>query len=309
MADLTSACGEDPGNACEWVWNEAHNEKLAKLAQWLVDKPLQILIVIITTWIVAWVLRKVVRRAVRRFILLGGRNPLVVDDPDRRAQRAKTLSGVTASSVGVLVWVAGVLTIMAILGFDVKALALGSAFVGAALGFGAQQVVKDLLAGFQMLVEDQFGVGDTITVLNIEGRVERVSMRTTDVRDSQGTLWHIANGDVRVLGNKSSDYATAVLDVDVTSRVTASEALDVVTTLTAEAAKDPDVASRLLRPPQVVGVQNVLPDRTTIRVTARTKPGEQFAVQRLVRTYMKDGLDAKALSPPVVPPVVSQPST
>ena len=128
-------------------------------------------------------------------------------------QRANTLATVAASTVRGLVWTIGALWVLAILGVDVRALAIGSAFVGAALGFGAQQIVKDYLAGFLMLAENQFGVGDTVTIGDQEGVVERVSIRVTDLRDGQGTLWHIANGDIRVLGNKSSEYSTAVLDV------------------------------------------------------------------------------------------------
>ncbi len=176
-----------------------------------------------------------------------------------------------------------------------RALAIGSAFVGAALGFGAQQIVKDVLAGFLMLVENQFGVGDTIEIGDVEGVVERVSIRVTDVRDGQGTLWHIANGDIRVLGNKSSEYSTAVLDVQVSVEVAATRAIDVVSGLAAESAKDPAIAPLLLGPPKVVGVQALAPDHMTIRVTARTKPGKQFEVQRLMRIPLKDGLDAEGL--------------
>ncbi len=245
----------------------------------------------------------------RKFVILGGRNPLTTEAPELLEQRAETLATVSASTVRALVLTLGGLWILAILGVDVRALALGSAFVAAALGFGAQQIVKDVLAGFFMLVENQFGVGDTITVNDVEGVVERVSIRLTDVRDAQGTLWHIANGDVRVLGNKSSEYSTAVVDVAVASRVSATEALDVVTQLTEEAAKDPQVARRLLQPPRVMGLQSVDTERSTIRVTARTQPGAQWDVQRYIRFHMKEGLDAKGLSPgSPAPPVTAPPS-
>ena len=225
--------------------------------------------------------------------MLSGRNPLTSEAPEALEQRANTLATVAASTVRGAVLVFGALWVMAILGVDVRALAIGSAFVGAALGFGAQQIVKDYLAGFLMLVENQFGVGDTVTIGDQEGVVERVSIRVTDLRDGQGTLWHIANGDIRVLGNKSSEYSTAVLDVEVTSKVAATKAIAVVAHLADEAAKDEAIAPLLLAAPKVVGVQALAPDHMTIRVTARTKPGSQWEVQRRMRVHLKDGLDTE----------------
>jgi small conductance mechanosensitive channel len=248
----------------------------------------------------------------RKFVVLSGRNPLSQEAPEQLEQRARTLATVSSSTVVALVYAAGGLWILAILGVDVRALAIGSAFVGAALGFGAQQIVKDVLAGFLMLVENQFGVGDTIEIGDVEGIVERVSIRVTDVRDGQGTLWHIANGDIRVLGNKSSEYSTAVLDVQVSVDVAATKAIEVVRGLAEEAAKDPAIAPSLLAAPKVVGVQALAPDHMTIRVTARTKPGRQFEVQRLMRIHLKDGLDTAGLyagtstapAPAPAPPLV-----
>src|SRR5262249_40618695 len=154
--------------------------------------------------------------------------PLTPEAPESIEQRADTVASVAASTVRGIVLFVGALWVLAILGVDVRALAIGSAFVGAALGFGAQQMVRDYLAGVLMLIENQFGVGDNVSIGDVEGVVERVSIRVTDVRDGQGTLWHIANGDIRVLGNKSSDYSTAVLDVEVTSSVAATRAISVV---------------------------------------------------------------------------------
>ncbi len=308
MADLTSACGEDPGTTCEWVWNNTHNEALAKAANWLVDKPLQILIAIVVTFVLAWLLKRLTKRAMTNFVRLSGRNPLTPEAPEALEQRANTLATVSASTVRGAVLVLGAMWVLAILGVDVRALAIGSAFVGAALGFGAQQIVKDYLAGFLMLVENQFGVGDTVTIGDQEGVVERVSIRVTDLRDGQGTLWHIANGDIRVLGNKSSEYSTAVLDVEVTSKVSATRAIEVVGRLADEAAKDDAIAPLLLAPPKVVGVQALSPDHMTIRVTARTKPGSQWEAQRRMRVHLKDGLDAAGIyagataSPSTPPP-------
>ncbi len=295
MADLTTTCGEDPGAACKWVFDTTNNVALAKTANWLVDKPLQILVAVVVTFVLGWLLRRATKRAMTKFVVLSGRNPLTTEAPEALEQRANTLAAVTAGTVRGAVLVFGALWVMAILGVDVRALAIGSAFIGAALGFGAQQIVKDYLAGFLMLVENQFGVGDTVTIGDQEGVVERVSIRVTDLRDGQGTLWHIANGDIRVLGNKSSEYSTAVLDVEVTSSVAASRAIAVVSRLAEEAADDAAIAPLLLAAPKIVGVQALAPDHMTIRVTAPTKPGSQWEVQRRMRVYLKDGLDDEGL--------------
>lgn len=299
-ADLTGACGKDPGTACKYVFDHTSNESLAKLADWAVDKPLRIAVTVVAAFVIVRILRRIGRRFVRTLAGLSERAPAGLlaarGWSERSAQRAKTIEVIVRGSTSALVWTVAGFASLGILGFDLATLVLGSAFLGAALGIGAQGIVRDTLAGFFMLVEDQCGVGDIVQIGDMSGRVERLSLRTTRLRDAEGTVWHVSNGDVRALGNKSLGYSVAVLDVDVTYDADIDEATRAIQDAAATLAGDEQLAPLLLGSAEVLGVQAVTADRVTLRVQLRTTPGDQWTVVRALRGVLKQALDHSGLS-------------
>src|SRR5206468_8412380 len=129
------------------------------------------------------------------------------------AGRAKTLASVSASVVRVVVWTFAGLLILGQLGIDLGPFIAGASIVGFALGFGAQSLVRDYLAGFFIIAEDQFGVGDVITVSDSTGTVEEVSLRITRIRGNDGTVWFIPNGEIKKVGNSAKDWSRAIVDI------------------------------------------------------------------------------------------------
>ena len=225
---LIDACGNDPGQICEWVFNASNNKNLASVVGWAVDRPLKIIIVFIAAFIVSRVMKRAVKhfgekltdekknRAIEQLKKVKAGKILVDEQQDERNKaRTETLTSVLSSGANLVIWTVAVLMILGEVGINLGPLIAGAGIVGVAVGFGAQSIVKDFLSGMFMLVEDQYGVGDSIDVGLVSGTVERVTLRTTILRDGDGSIWYIPNGEIARVGNRSQVWARALLDIDV----------------------------------------------------------------------------------------------
>ena len=313
-ATLEDACGEEPGSVCEWVYDETGDETLAKLANWLVDKPLQIILVLLVAWIVARLAKRWVRRAVRRLIVpdrsiaakqfrkLGIEPPPVLDaevsDP-RRETRALVISTVVAGGVVVITWTIAIVSIADILGIALGPLIASAGIAGVALGFGAQSLVKDWIAGLFMLIEDHYGIGDVVDLGEASGVVERFSLRATVLRSADGTVWHVPNGVVVRVGNRSQLWSVALIDVIVSYDADIERARTVLHETAAAVCARPEFADKVLEPPEVLGVENMSVEGVTLRATVKTSPGQQWAVQRALREAVKGAFDANSITMPI----------
>jgi small conductance mechanosensitive channel len=216
----------------------------------------------------------------------------------RRTQRAQTIGAVLRSVVTIVIWSIAVLTVLDILGINLAPLIAGAGIVGVALAFGAQSLVRDFLSGMFMLMEDQFGVGDVIDTGVATGTVEGVSLRTTRLRDIDGVVWHVPNGTILRVGNKSQQWSRAVVDVPVTFEADTGAATEVIHEVSQAIWHEPDFASVILAEPSVLGVESLAPGRVVIRVVVRTQPQEQWRVERELRTRIKTALDAAGIALP-----------
>src|SRR5690606_34641322 len=180
--------------------------------------------------------------------------------------RATTLGVVLRSLAGFVVWTIAVLTILGEIGINLGPLIAGAGLAGVALGFGAQSLVKDFLAGMFMLIEDQYGVGDVIDVGEASGTVEAVSLRTTRLRDVNGTVWHVPNGQILRVGNMSQQWARALLDVSVAYGTDLDEAQRLIKEVADEVWRDRRWVGLVLEEPEVWGVEDIGPDGITIRL-------------------------------------------
>jgi small conductance mechanosensitive channel len=302
-AGLAEACSPKPGNACKFVYEQTGSTALAELVDWFTDVPLQIIWVLI----VAWVLNRVVRRAIRRF---GDRISGLAEKPGTRrfrskshapfidtgevnlrsAARAQTITGVLRSVATGVIGVFAVIYILGIMGWDLGPLIAGAGVIGVALGFGAQSLVRDFLSGFFMIIEDHFGVGDVVDLGEASGTVEQVTLRVTRLRDQNGTVWHVPNGEVRRVGNKSQQWARAVLDIPVSPNADLERAAMVIGTAAASVWEMDEAKPDVLGTPEVLGLEYLGPDAATIRVQGKTRPGAQWRVSRLLRVRIAESL-------------------
>ena len=210
---LQDACGDDPSAVCRFVYDRSESAGLAQLADVLLTTGLRIVLIVV----LAWVVLRLVRRAIDHFVRsLGSRDAkgrmsseLAPRDPSiRSAARTETLGHVLKSIAGGAIWTVAGLMVLGELGINLGPLIAGAGVAGIALGFGAQSMVKDFLAGIFILIEDQYGVGDLVDVGEVSGNlvsgtVESVTLRSTRVRSVDGTVWHVPNGTILRVGNLS----------------------------------------------------------------------------------------------------------
>ncbi|MGH8998777.1 MAG: mechanosensitive ion channel family protein, partial [Acidimicrobiia bacterium] len=216
----------------------------------------------------------------------------------RRSQRAEAIGTLMRSIVSVVIWVVAGLMALGELGLNLGPLLAGAGVVGIALGFGAQSLVKDFLSGIFMLVEDQFGVGDVIDAGEATGTVESVSLRTTRLRSVEGVVWHIPNGEIRRIGNQSQEWSRALIDVPVAYQADLAAAAELIRKVSGELAAEPGWAERILKPPEVWGVERFDADSVAIRTVITTTPNEQWNVSRELRQRLKAAFDQAGLEIP-----------
>lgn len=306
-------CYEQDGTVCQFVYeNFGENETLAEVASWLVDRPLRIVLILLGAWILTVIARRWVKRVVGR-IIAPSTNPVErlermgiqvtasltpsFYDP-RREARAASISTVLTSTIVVLIWTIAMIIVLGIVGIDVGPLIAGAGIAGVALGFGAQSLVKDCIAGLFMLAEDQYGIGDVVDLGEATGVVEEISLRTTVLRGIDGTVWHVPNGVVQRVGNKSQLWSVAVLDVDVAYDTDLVRARELLHTAAAEVCDREEFAEHVIESPTVLGVETLGADGITLRLTVKVEPGTQWALQRAIREHVKTVFDRERIEIP-----------
>ncbi|PXY27461.1 mechanosensitive ion channel protein MscS [Prauserella muralis] len=309
-------CINEAGTWCQQIWRITGNEWLAGSADWLVAKPLRILLIVVAAVLARYLIRKLIDRLTRTpangegdgdgripalLRPLRERAPEVLGPAviERRRQRAKTIGSVLRSLTTAVVYGLAVVLILGELGINLAPILASAGIVGVALGFGAQNLVRDFLSGIFMMLEDQYGVGDIVDVGEAVGEVESVGLRITTLRDINGTVWYVRNGEVLRVGNSSQGYAVAVVDIPLSYNTDVAKATAVLQDVASNAVSGPDLAPDVLEPPQVLGVENVTPESMQLRLTVKVRPGRQWAVQRALRADVMQALERAGFQPPL----------
>jgi small conductance mechanosensitive channel len=298
------ACGSNGSAACLSVFRWTSNEIAAKAADWVVAKPLTIFIVMALSLIAG----KLLSRAINRF-MRGVETAAPEHASARVHQRTETIGLVLKSMVRAGIAIIAGSMILGELGVNLGPLIAGAGVVGVALGFGAQSLVKDFLSGMFMLIEDQFGVGDVIDAGPAIGTVEAVTLRTTRLRSVDGTLWHIPNGSVVRIGNKSQEWSRALLDVEVAYGADLEKAQQVIKEVADALWKDPTYADSILEEPEVWGVESLGTTGVAIRLVVKTRPKDQWMVLRALRERIAAGFAAAGVAMPGAQAIWIQPTT
>ncbi|HEU4424026.1 MAG TPA: mechanosensitive ion channel domain-containing protein [Pilimelia sp.] len=294
---------------CSQVYDWTSVPWLAESSYYILVKPLRILLIIAVAMAVRYVLHRMIDRLVRTTangsvpaILrpLRERMPTGAQDatalfPERRRQRAAAIGSVLRSFVTAAVFTVALLLVLGELNFNLAPLLASAGIVGLALGFGAQTLVKDLITGLFMLLEDQYGVGDTVDVGETIGVVEAVGLRITTVRDAQGVVWYVRNGEIIRVGNKSQGWAVVVVDMPI-GYTSVDQATTVLRAAATSLAEDPEFATDFIDPPEVLGVEQITVDGAVVRTTAKTSADAQFRVVRELRRRLAEALEVAGIS-------------
>jgi small conductance mechanosensitive channel len=304
---------ENRGWACPWLFEQTGNESLSRTVGWLLEKPLQIALVLLLAWAVNRVLRTSIRRigdrAIARADQLGAMMPDSLRRADRHGRsqaRAETISYVARSvATGTVVLIA-LGCILGVLGVGWKAFLASAGVIGVALGFGAQTLIRDLLAGWFVVVEDRYGVGDVVDLgVGAVGTVERITLRSTRLRAQNGNVWHVNNGEVLRVANKSQSWSRALVDVVVAVDANVDEACRVLAEVGIGLHGEPEWATKVRSEPDVLGVHLIDPTGVTLRVLCETEPADQFEVEREYRLRVLRAFDAEGI--PLAQAVMQRP--
>jgi small conductance mechanosensitive channel len=287
---------------CRWMWELTGN-------QWLAENgglgliPLRVLLIVVLALVARWLLLRAVYRLVRRAAAdsvpailrpLPEKLRNTVQDvaqgaPARRRQRAEAIGSVLRGFVSIVILSIALLLVLSEFDIDLAPLLAGAGIVGVALGFGAQSLVRDLLAGLFILLEDQYGIGDIVDVGEAVGTVEAVGLRITTLRDLQGIYWYIPNGEIRRVGNHSQGVAVVVVDMPI-GFAPVGEATEALRRGAQRLADDPDLTNDLVEPPELLGVHQVTVEGVVIRTIVKTTADAQWQIGRELRRRQADAL-------------------
>lgn len=280
----------------------------------LLTNIITILVIVITALVVRWVLHFVIRRVVNR-IVTGVKRKQDVEDTQalsasplaavRLVQRTRTLGSVFTNFVNITLFIVVVLAIVSVLAPDILgSFTLLSAAIGAGLGFGAQNIVKDALNGLFMVTEDQLGVGDIVDLGFATGIVEEVRIRVTSVRDVNGTLWFVRNGEITRVGNMSQGWARVIVDLAVPYEADVDEVEAALLKAATDMSQSGKWRSRILEKPEVWGLESISDDAMVIRVVMKVRTSSKDDVARELRMRLKHAVDELGLTLPSLSSVV-----
>ncbi|WP_409272861.1 mechanosensitive ion channel family protein [Neobacillus sp. SCS-31] len=269
------------------VMNKIHNRFLDE-DKWVAigEGAIKILLILI----VSGILIKIGKAAIHKAFDLRLKMPLRVTER-REATLVKLLDNILSYAIYFIAFV----MILTELTIDVKAMLAGAGIVGLAVGFGAQNLVRDVITGFFIIFEDQFSVGDHIRIDTFEGTVESIGLRTTKIKSWTGEVHILPNGSITQVTNYSLNNSMAVVDIGIAYEEDIEKAEKIILEIIAKLA---NVHEDMVKPPELVGVQNFSPTEVTLRVVAETKPMKHFAVARMIRKEIKRGLDQHGIDIP-----------
>ncbi|HET6197389.1 MAG TPA: mechanosensitive ion channel domain-containing protein [Acetobacteraceae bacterium] len=217
---------------------------------------------------------------------------------ERRKQRVRALGAILRSASSITIFSIAGFAILGDLGINLAPLLASAGVVGVAVGFGAQNLVRDYLSGVFMLVEDQYGVGDVITVGDATGTVENVTLRITRMRDVNGIVWHIRNGTIEQVGNESQGWARAVIDFPVPFAADLADIRELLARTGDDMWHEPAWRAVMLEAPEVWGAQEISSKEVTMRIVVKTAPLRQWEVEREMRARVKRSLAEAGIMPP-----------
>ena len=266
------------------VWQRWHADAL----NFLHDQAPRILIIVLEAVVLLWLLRMVSRRLSKAGALLPSR---------MRSQQLRTLSAFLYSFGAFLIIFFALLQILSQLGINVGPLLASAGVAGLAIGFGAQTLVKDIINGFFILLENQYDIGDSVRLAGVEGVVENMTLRHTAIREGQGALSIIPNGQIGIVSNLTRDWAQVSLHVSAAYSENSDRIVQLLKEVGQDLRNDAQFAGMLVADPQVPGIERVSSHEVDYLMLVKTRPGSQHAVSRELRRRIKDSFDRNHVEP------------
>ncbi|MDZ7860747.1 MAG: mechanosensitive ion channel family protein [Candidatus Krumholzibacteriota bacterium] len=215
-----------------------------------------------------------------------------------RAKRAETLSGLIETTLKVVILITVLLMVLKEVGIDITPLLAGAGIVGLAVGFGAQSLVKDIISGFFMLLENHLNVGDVVEIAGKAGLVESMNLRITVMRDFEGKVHIVPNGEISVVTNFTKEYSRALIEIGVAYKEDVDRVIGILKEVGEEIRKDETYGPKILEPMEVIGLDSFGSSSINIKVRFKTKPIEQWSTSREYRRLVKKRFDKENIEIP-----------
>ena len=263
-----------------------------ELGRWAAESGVRIFAILVLAFVVVRLLVGVIGRAEREMAVGTGLDAL------ERRKRAQTLASVVRRALSALIWTTAALVVLRELDVDITPVLTGAGIVGLAIGFGAQTLVRDVISGFFLIIEDQVRVGDVALVNGIGGLVEQINLRTIVLRDLQGAVHIIPNGEIKTLSNRTKDFSYYVIDLGVEYEEDTDRVVAAVRKAGAELAADPVHGPNILEPVEILGVDDFKDSSVAMKFRIKTVPLKQWEVGRELRRRIKRAFDADGIRIP-----------
>ena len=268
-------------------------EILSYIEPWLRDHGITIALIIIGTFIIQLSLNAVITRLIQRLVVSDR-----YDSKDAEEKREETLSRILIVTMRVVLWIVSLLMILQEVGINVGPMIAAAGIVGLAFGFGGQYLIRDLISGLFIILENQYRIGDAVCFDDTCGTVEDITMRMTTLRDLDGVVHHIPHGEITRVSNKSKQFSRVNLDVGVGYGADIDAVISVTNRVGEELAKDEDWKSKIVSAPQFLRVEDLGDSAVVIKILGDVKPGQQWSVAGELRKRLKKAFDAEGIEIP-----------
>ena len=272
-----------------------------EITDWFGNHALDIILILIGAYLVQFVVFKLTKFIVSRSLSFDHKT-----NARDHVLRQNTIVGIINSLLLFAIWFVVIILVLEAIGVDAKALLAGAGVVSIAIGFGAKDLVKDYIAGMFIVIENQYRVGDVVKLDSTGGRVEAITLRTTSLRDLDGNIHHIANGNVQVITNKTMDYSKINMNISVSYDSDIEKVEKVVNEVGVELYKDVEWAADIIDPPRFLRITSFGDSAVIIKIVGKTAPERQWAVAGELRKRIKKAFDKKGITIPFPQVVVHQ---
>ena len=273
-------------------YETALTKMLSSVQTWIANHGLRLVLIVAAAWIAKKVFVAAVNKIERRFEQESG------SVPTEAAKRAKTLTLIIRTTLLVAIYVIALLTIISELGIQIGPLLAGAGIAGLAIGFGAQTLVKDVINGFFILLENQIRVGDVVEVAGIGGMVESINLRTIRLRDVQGRLHIIPNSSIEIVTNFTKDWSRALIEIGVAYKEDIDRVIEILKSVGEDLRNDPAFSESILEPLTILGIDSFGDSSVNLRMFFKTLPLKQWEVAREFRRRVKKAFDAAGIEIP-----------
>lgn len=261
---------------------------------WTMVHGIKIVVILIGAGIFIRIIKIFIEKAIRKLI----KPDQVAKDPEAEKKREDTLIRIFNSTVSVFIWAVAFMMILSEFGINAGPLIAGAGVMGIAIGFGAQYMIRDFLAGLFIMLENQYRVGDVIEIAGIGGKVEDITLRKTVLRDIDGAVHHVPNGEIKVASNKAQEFSRVHLKIGVAYKEDIDRVSSVLNQVCKEMAEDEQWKDSITKTPEVLGIDDFAESSVVIKVLGETLPLKQWEVARELRKRIKIAFDKENIEIP-----------